>query len=123
MEDRAVLGDVYALAVPHGVDPFPKTGAPRYRGQEADGLGGEAVLGVVEVQVGGVEGQGGAPGRVVGEQVPQVGVRQHVAVLAQGLPLGCGRDGHWSDVHERSLADGRATRRRRLVGRSWAAAG
>ena len=52
---------------------------------------GQAVLGVVEVEVGGVEGERLAPVGVVGEQVPQVDVGELAVVVEQGLPLGRGR--------------------------------
>ena len=54
----------------------------------AERLGGDPVLGVVEVEVAGLAGQRLAPPRVVGEQLAQVDVPDRLVVPDQGLPLG-----------------------------------
>ena len=105
MEDGAVFGDVDVFAGPHGVDPLPKSGPLGHRDQKADGLLGQAVLGVVEVQVGGVEGERVAAARIVGEEVPQVDVRQFAVVVEQGLPFRGRGDAHGGDRHGGSLPD------------------
>src|SRR5262249_4651520 len=115
VEYGPVFGHVDVFTGPHGVNPGPEPGPLRDRYQEGDGLVGQAVLGVVEEQVGGVEGEPVAAGRVVGEEVPDVDVRHFAVVVEQGLPFRSGSDAHGGDRHRGSLPD-RMTAGRRAPG-------
>lgn len=106
VEDGSVFGDVDVLAGPHGVDAFPQAGPFGDGHEEADGVGGEAVLGVVEVQVRGVDRQVIPSSGVAGEQLPQVDAGELALVVEQGLPFGGGGDAHRGDLHSGSLPDG-----------------
>src|SRR5690606_27960190 len=87
VEHGAVLADVDVLAGEHGLDapaqPCP-LGQPD---QQLHGLGGDAVLGVVEVEVAGGQRHAAGPARVVGEQLAQVLARNLAVVLLQRRPL------------------------------------
>src|SRR5947208_2508823 len=77
---------------PHGLDAAPQVGPGGERGQEADRLGREPVLGVVEVQVAGLDGHRLAPFGVGGEELPEVGAGQGGVVVGQRLPFRRGGD-------------------------------
>ena len=100
MEDGAVLGDVDVRACPHGVDSFPQAGPLGDGDEKGDGVPGQAVLGVVEMEIGGVQGERPAAGRVLREEVPEVDVSQLAVVVQQGLPFRGRRDPHGWDGHD-----------------------
>ena len=50
MQDGALLGDVDVVAAEHGVDAIAQTAIFDERDEQAQGLRGDAVLGVIEVQ-------------------------------------------------------------------------
>src|SRR4051794_40526866 len=96
MEHGAVLGDVEVLTAEHRVDPFAQPGGLRQRDEQADGLRGDPVLRVVEVEVAELHGQRGAAGGVVGEQIAKLELADLLVVLAQCLPLRrANRAGHY----------------------------
>ncbi len=87
VQDGAVLADVDVLAAEHGRDPLAQ---PRPLGQgreQAEGLVGRAVLGVVEVEVAGGHRHAAGSARVLREQLAQLPTGQLFLVLAQGRPL------------------------------------
>ena len=87
VQDGAVLGDVDLLAPEHGVDAVAEAGPLRERDEEAEGLVGDAVLGVVEVDAVDLDGQALAAVGIVGEQVAEVDVAQLVEVRVERAPL------------------------------------
>ena len=80
------------LAGEHGLDPLGKTCALGEGDEQAKGLGSDAVLRIIEMQVGGVERHGVAARWFVGEELTQVPAPDLVAMGAQGRPLGRGVD-------------------------------
>ena len=86
VQHRPPLGDVDALAAEHGVDAFLDSGGPRQLQQQVQGLVGDAVLGVVEVEPRALDREALAAGRVLGEQRPQVYVLDLVVVRGEILP-------------------------------------
>src|SRR5262249_24493106 len=70
------------------VDASAQIGLVGESEEQREGLVGDAVLGVVEIQAGGLEGQPLAPLRVLGEELPQVQGLHPFVVLTQGLPRG-----------------------------------
>src|SRR5581483_7804198 len=88
VEHRAVLGRVDRLAPPHRLDALGEAGPEGQRREQVEGLGGDAVLGVVEEQVAGLDRHRLAPLGVVGEELPQRHAGQGRMVLGQPPPLG-----------------------------------
>ncbi len=80
------LGDVDLLPPEHGVDPGPKPGLLRQLQQQLDGLVGEAVLGVVEIEPHGFGGEALPPARVVFEELAEVQISYLVKMPGEGLP-------------------------------------
>ena len=58
VEDGAVFGDVDLLAGEHGVDALARLRLVGEVDEQTEGLVGDAVFGVVEVDAGGVDGRG-----------------------------------------------------------------
>src|SRR5439155_1552529 len=79
----AVLGGVDVLAAEHRLGALAQPGALGQRDEQPDGLVGEPVLRVVQVEVPGPAGQPVAAVGVLGEQVPQVPVAQRAEVRGQ----------------------------------------
>ena len=81
VEHRALLGHVDLLAREHGVDARPQAGRLGQREQEPQGLVGDAVLRVVEVEGDRLEREPLAPLRVLREERPQMNVAHLPVVL------------------------------------------
>ena len=92
MQHGSVFGHVYVLAGEHRFYAFAKAGPLGHRNEQADGLGRQPVLRVVEHQVGRLGGHLLAAERVLGEQVTQMDVAQLREVDSEGVPLRCGAD-------------------------------
>ena len=88
MEDGAILGPVDPDAPEHVRPALLHVRGPRHRQQQRQGLVGDPVLAVVEVQASALGGQALRPSRVVGEQVTQVAVLDAGMVGKDRLPLG-----------------------------------
>ena len=86
MQHGPVLGDVDRLAAEHGVPALLQAGLLGQLQEQPDGFAGDPVLGVVQVQPGGLRGEALAAAGVGGEQVPQVPVADLVVVGFQRLP-------------------------------------
>ena len=71
-----MFGDVDGIAAEHGVAECLDSGPARDGGQQLDGLGGQAVLGVVEQDPVDLGDHDVAPVRFRGEQLAQVEVSQ-----------------------------------------------
>ena len=99
VQDRTVLGHVDVVAAEHRVDALAEARLDREVEQQPEGLVGDAVLRVVEVQPGGLGREAGAPVGVVGEELAQVaggqpGVVQREGVPGRGLRRGSGGVAH-----------------------------
>ncbi len=88
VEDGSVLGDVDLLAGEHRVDPRTQSRRFRQPHQEADGLVGDAVLRVVEVETRGFEREPFATTGILGEQVTEMDIGDDPVMCLEGLPLG-----------------------------------
>ena len=94
VQDGTVLGHVDLLAREHRVDAGPETGGVGQRQEEADGLVGQAVLRVVEVQAVDLEGEPLAARAVLREQLAEVHVLDRLVVRLERLPFGGAGDRH-----------------------------
>ena len=83
-----VLGGVDLLAAEHGVPEPEDVGGGGQFAQQPQGVVGDEVLGVVDVQVADPEGVRGAAAGVGGEQLAQPDFTQLLTVLGQCRPLG-----------------------------------
>ena len=90
VQDSPVLGDVDLVAAEHGVDVVLQAARLGQRQQQVDGLAGDAVLGVVEVQPGSLHDHQPAAFGIVGEQVTQVGVADFIEMHLEVAPGGQG---------------------------------
>ena len=72
VQHRAVLGAVDALAGEHGVDALAQAGLVGQRQQQAQRLVGDALLGIVQVDAGGLQRQAFAALGIGGEQLAQM---------------------------------------------------
>jgi hypothetical protein len=86
VEHRALLGDVDLLAAEHRIPPLGHAGVVGHRDQQAQGLVGHAVLGVVEEQAGALGGHPLAALAWLGEQRAQVEILDLRVVRQQRLP-------------------------------------
>ena len=90
--DGAVLGDVDVLAGEHRVDPLAQAGRRGEVAQQRERLVGHPVLRVVERDPGRLGNEALASGRVGGEQVAKLDLRDlAVVALQRGPGLGGGR--------------------------------
>ena len=97
MQNRAVLGDVDALAAEHGVHALAQPTFVRQPQEQTQRLAREAVFRVVEVQTDRLEGETIAALGVVGEQLSQMDVTQGGLMRLQCPPGGpLGGEGHTS---------------------------
>ena len=110
VQDGAVLGRIDLLAREHGVDSRPQACSLCEGDEETDGLGCDAVLGVVEVEAVDLERHRLATRRVGAEEVAQVGAVDLLVVVAQRLPLGRLGDGGHVPFPIPSRARGRTRR-------------
>jgi len=97
MEHRPVLGHVDVLAGEHRRRALPQPGLLGQLNQQLQGLVGDAILGVVEEEPDRLGGHALPPGRVIGEEIPQVPGRDLLVVAGQSRvsgPLFQPRDGH-----------------------------
>ena len=88
VQHRPVLADVDPVAPEHRVDPLAQAGAFGDRDEQPDGLVGEAVLRIVEVDARGLHGHTRAALGIVGEQVAEVDVAHRLVVLDERPPFG-----------------------------------
>ncbi|SKZ30699.1 Uncharacterised protein [Mycobacteroides abscessus subsp. abscessus] len=86
MQDRAVFGGVDVHACEHVVAVLFEICFTREREEELDGLGVDAVFGVVDVQITDVDGELAPTGGVVGEQLPEMAFGEDRLVSLQRLP-------------------------------------
>jgi hypothetical protein len=86
VENGAVFRHVDLVAPEHGVDALAEAALLGQPTQQHDGLIGDAILGVIEVDPDGLRGQAVATGRVGGEQRPQVTLADVVPVRLERLP-------------------------------------
>ena len=91
MQHRAVFGDVDFVAAEHGVDALLEATFASELQQQLQRFVGDAVLGVVEIEPGRLDGQPLAAGRIVGKELPQVDVFEFLIVLLRATPrrVGC----------------------------------
>ena len=94
VQDGAVLGRVDVLAGEHRIATLFHPGGACDRHEEAQRLVRDALLRVVQGEVGALRGEAHGPLGVRGEEVAQVPRRDLVEVRRQRLPLGCGRHVH-----------------------------
>jgi hypothetical protein len=88
VQHRAVLSCVDLLAAEHRVPELGHPDGGCEFAQQFQGLVGDEVLGVVDVQITDLERVTAGALRVGGEQLTQVGIRELVTVLAERVPLG-----------------------------------
>ena len=81
-----VLGDVDVLAGEHRGDPLAQPGPLGERDERRDGLVGDQVLAVVEVELGGLDGQARAALRVGGEELTERRRGEGLVLVAQRAP-------------------------------------
>src|SRR5262245_14843124 len=84
VQHRALLGDVDLIAPEHGLDALAHAGLLREPDQQAEGLLGNAVLGIIKVDAGSLCHQPLAALRLLREQLAQVQAR-----YALIMPLEC----------------------------------
>ena len=94
VQHGAILGGVDVLTGQHGVAARFEAGRAGEVGQQAQRLAGHPVLAVVDIQVSDGQRQIAAPGRVLGEQLPQGGAGELVEMAAQRRPRRAGGDVH-----------------------------
>jgi hypothetical protein len=88
VKHRAVLRDVDLVAPEHGVDAILQSRFPGKLKQESQGFIGDPVLGIIEIDSGGLDRQP-LPARVIlGEELPEVEARDRLAMLLQRRPGG-----------------------------------
>ena len=87
VEDRTVLRRIDPLTREHRVPSFRNAGPGGHCHQGIEGAGVDPVLGVVEDQVPGASGHGGAARRVGGEQVAKVTGAKSLEVRDEVLPF------------------------------------
>ncbi len=88
VEHRALFGGVDSLAAEHRVDALAQSARVGQIHEKADGLVGDAILRVVEVQAGGFGREALAARRVVGEQRAQMHVAHLLEVRRERPPGG-----------------------------------
>ena len=93
MQHRPPFGDVDLLAREHRVDTGTDAARAREVEQQPQRLVGHALLGVIEVEAGGLRDEPLAPLRVLREQLTQVDAAHGFVVRGEGLPLGPAREG------------------------------
>lgn len=76
------------LSGEHRVTAGLQPGGPRQIRQQFQGLPGDAVLAVVDIEVADGQREFGTAVRILGEQVCQMNVADRVVVLRQCLPCG-----------------------------------
>ena len=86
VQNGAPLGDVDLLAREHRVDAPAQPRLLGQRQQQTHRLGGDAMLGVVEIQPGGLERKALAALRIFAEERAQMNVANLLVMLAQRLP-------------------------------------
>jgi hypothetical protein len=92
VQHGAVLGRVDVHAGEHRVAVLLQAGGAGQIHQQRQGLAGDAVLAVVDVEISYGHGQFGAPGGILCEKFTQVFLADLVAMTLQRLPGGSGCD-------------------------------
>ena len=92
VEDGSVLGGVDALADKHRLDAVRKSDPLGERHQQFDGVCGHEMLGQIDNEVAGSEGQAVRPSRILLEETTQVEVTGLSAMRQQGRPFRSGTD-------------------------------
>ena len=87
VEHRAMLGHVDGFTTEHRLETLAQSGGLGKLTQQAHGLVGDTVLGVIDEQAGACRGEALAARRIVGEQLAQMLVLVPVAMLLQRQPL------------------------------------
>ena len=95
MQDGAVFREVDFLATEHGGDPPAQTGFLGQLDQQFEGLVGDAVLRIIQVEARRLDRQTLAAFRVIGEQFAQMQPFHLLVVGGEGLP--CRPLGEWFD--------------------------
>src|SRR6266478_4777397 len=99
VQHGAVLRDVDLLAPEHGVDPLTQAGLLRELEEQGEGLVGNAVLRVVEVNARGLRRQALATFGVGREQLFQVEILDLLIVPLEGLPGRARGQGEFASRH------------------------
>ena len=86
MQNGALLGDVDLVAREHGVDVLAQTGLLRKLKEQADGLAGDSVLRVIEVETQGLQREAFAALGILREELPKVQIADLGAMLLQRVP-------------------------------------
>ncbi len=86
MQHGAILGDVDLVAAEHGVDAGAQAGLPGQLQQQPEGLVGDPVLGIVEIEAAGLQHHALAALGIVCEQRAQMQVLDVLVVAREGLP-------------------------------------
>jgi hypothetical protein len=82
----ALFGDVDLVAAEHRIAPFHHPALARELQQQSEGLVGNAVLRVVQMQSGTFDHQAFAASRIVGEEVPQMRILDLLVMRLQSVP-------------------------------------
>ena len=88
MQHGAALGNVDLLAAKHRVDALAQARLLGELDEQLDGVVGDAILGVVEIDADGVEREPFAPRRIVGEELAQMDGRDRLLVGRERGPRG-----------------------------------
>ena len=86
MQHGALFRDVDFLSPEHGIDPCAQVGCLRQIEQQPEGLCGNAVFRVIEVDPGSLGGHVLAALRIVREEFSQVQIADLVVMAFEGLP-------------------------------------
>ena len=86
MQDRSLFRDVDLVTPEHGVDPSAQAGLLRELQQEPQGVVGDAILGVVEVQACGFRRQAFAACGIVREERAEMHVPDSVIMALERMP-------------------------------------
>jgi len=86
VQDGAFFGDINLVATEHGVTPFREAGFFREPKQQLQGLVGDAILGIVEEETGGLGCEVLAAFRVLGEKVAKMEFADSFTVRCESFP-------------------------------------
>src|SRR5262249_54251066 len=101
VQDGPIFGHVDLVAPEHGVDALPEATLRGQSTEQRDGLVGDPILGVVEIDPGRLRGEALTTAWVLGEQRAEVTLRDLLLVILERLPRLA--RGQRQDSHHRLL--------------------
>src|SRR6516165_8621750 len=86
MKHRALLRCIDLVAAEHGVDAIPQARLLGKLKQQSHGFVGDPILGIVEIESGGLDHEPLAALAILGEELPEVNTPYLLMVLLQQRP-------------------------------------